>query len=381
MAARRELYKRKGRRVYAKQTLELEDWLLPVAYCNEAVDLNLRSFTPQEEAEFFEQEDARYRFEAPTHGFVGRDLDILKLERSLDRHNVILLQGMGGTGKTTLLRYLQEWWQTTHFAEGVFYFGYDERAYTVEQIVFAVGQQVYDRYEAATFQAMPSLGAKVAKLTRFLKANPYVLMLDNLESVTGEPLAIPNTLPLEEQGLLKDFLAKLKGGKTKVVLGSRSPETWLEPVFDAPGGVNRYVLRGLDPEARSDLAQAILERQGKGSEEIGLLRKDREFRRLMGLLAGYPLAMEVVLANLRQQEPGEVLVALQDQGVSGLNEGGTARTDNIVKCVEYSHSNLSPEAQKLLLCLAPFMSFFNRGFLPQLCGAAKATGSVCGLSI
>jgi len=160
LAARRELYKRKGRQVYAKQVLDLEDWLLPVAYCNEAVDLNLRGFTPQEEEAFFEQDAARYRFEEPTYGFVGRDLDILKLERALDRHNIILLQGMGGTGKTTLLRYLQEWWQTTHFAQGIFYFGYDERAYTVEQIVYAVGQQVYDRYEAATFQAMPMLGGE-----------------------------------------------------------------------------------------------------------------------------------------------------------------------------------------------------------------------------
>ncbi|MGF1515541.1 MAG: CHAT domain-containing protein, partial [Elainellaceae cyanobacterium] len=193
-AARRELYQRKARKAYSNQTVELEDWLLPVAYCNEAVDLNLRSFTPQEDAEFFEQDAARYRFEAPTYGFVGRDLDILKLERSLDRHNILLLQGMGGTGKTTLLRYLQEWWQTTHFAEGIFYFGYDKQAYTVEQIVFTVGQRAYDRYEAATFQAMPTLGAKVAKLTKFLKANSYVLMLDNLESVTGEPLAIQNTL-------------------------------------------------------------------------------------------------------------------------------------------------------------------------------------------
>ncbi|MEO0407956.1 MAG: tetratricopeptide repeat protein, partial [Cyanobacteria bacterium P01_A01_bin.135] len=362
-AGRRELYKRKQRRAYANQMVDLEDWLLPVAYCNAVVDLNLQSFTDEEEEKFYEKIASRYRFEEPTYGFVGRDLDILKLERALDRHNILLLQGMGGTGKTTLLLYLRQWWQATHFAKDIFYFGYDERAYTAEQIVYAVGQQVYPRYEAARFQAMPSLPAKVAKLTKFLRANSYVLMLDNLESVTGQPLAIQNTLPPEEQAALKDFLTELKGGSTKVVLGSRSPERWLEPVFDYGTGINRYVLKGLDPEARSHLAQAILVRQGKCDEEIADLRQDGAFKRLMKLLAGYPLAMEVVLANLRQQGPEEVLAALQGQGVA-LNEGGEARTDSIVKCVEYSHSNLSPEAQKLLLCLAPLSSFFRRDTLP-----------------
>jgi putative ribosome biogenesis GTPase RsgA len=95
----------------------LEDWLLPVVYCNQAVNLNLREFTPEEEEKFFESLGSQYRFTQPEYGFVGRDLEILKIEKALLRHNILLLQGMGGTGKTTLLNYLREWWQTTHFAK------------------------------------------------------------------------------------------------------------------------------------------------------------------------------------------------------------------------------------------------------------------------
>jgi hypothetical protein len=59
---RKELFNRKGRKAYYNQTIDLEDWLLPVVYSNQSVNLNLREFTPQEEAEFFASLGSQYRF-------------------------------------------------------------------------------------------------------------------------------------------------------------------------------------------------------------------------------------------------------------------------------------------------------------------------------
>ncbi len=152
---RKALYNDKNRRVYFNQVVDLEDWLLPVVYANRAVDLRLRAFTPQEEEAYYDGEDARYRFTSSgcgaTFGFVGRDLEILKIEKALLRHNVLLLQGMGGTGKTTLLNYLRDWWQRTGFATDVFYFGYDEKAHTLQQILHEIGKRVFDEYEFRQF--------------------------------------------------------------------------------------------------------------------------------------------------------------------------------------------------------------------------------------
>jgi tetratricopeptide (TPR) repeat protein len=39
------------------------------------------------------------------------------------------------------------------------------------------------------------------------------------------------------------------------------------------------------------------------------------------------------------------------------------KTESILRCIDYSHSNLSPDAQQLLLCLAPFTSVFDTGVL------------------
>jgi tetratricopeptide (TPR) repeat protein len=261
---------------------------------------------------------------------------------------MLLLRGMGGTGKTTLLNYLREWWQTTQFAKDVFYFGYDERAYTLEQIIQNVGQRVYDEFEWASVQPL-SLEAKAEMLAETLCGEPYILMLDNLESVTGQELGIQNTLPEAEQAKLRDFLLKLVGGKTRVVLGSRSGEEWLAQVYRD----NRYALQGLDPQSRTELAEKILEKQVSSPQRIEQLRQDNDFGRLMKLLAGYPLAMEVVLANLTRQSPAEILAALDAADVN-LDSGSEDKTQSILKCVEYSFQNLPDESKRVLFCLFPF---------------------------
>jgi tetratricopeptide (TPR) repeat protein len=356
--SRLELFNQKQRKAYFNQTIDLEDWLLPVVYSNQPVNFNLREFTPEEEEKYWKFLDRQYRFPLPTYGFIGRDLEILKIEKALLKHNILLLRGMGGTGKTTLLSYLREWWQRTHYAEQIFYFGYDEKAWTLEQILFDIGKQVYGRFEQAKFQAM-SQQAQVQKLVQKLRSESQVLMLDNLESITGQKLAIQNTLPESERNKIKDFLERLAGGETKVIFGSRSGEEWLQ---ERTFRQNIYYLQGLDRESRSDLAEEILKQTIGEKKKIEKIKADDDFKRLMKLLAGYPLAMEVVLANLKQQNPHKILEKLQAADIS-LDTGSEEKTESILKCVEYSHSNLSPEAQKLLLCLAPFSSFIDRRYI------------------
>ena len=353
---RLELFNNKQRRAYYNTIIDLEDWLLPVIYCRGKINLNLRPFTPEEEEKYWEHIGNQYVFPLPEYGFVGRDLEILKMEKALLKHNILLLKGMGGTGKTTLLNYLREWWQKTNWATHIFYFGYDRKAWTLEQIVYEIGQGIYNRFEQASFQGM-NLKARVKKLEQKLRSEAYILILDNLESVTGQPLAIQNTLPENEREAIAEFLKNLVGGKTKVILGSRSEETWLQRrTFKE----NIYQLQGLDQESRTELAERILERQAKSRKNA--IKKDDYFKRLMKLLAGYPLAMEVVLANLKRQSPEEIWQGLQLAELADV--GDKDKTNNIIKCVEYSHSNLSEEAQKLLLCLAPFSGFIPRGVIP-----------------
>lgn len=108
--ARQELYNSKGRRAYFDQTVELEDWILPVVYQNREQKLAVRELTRDEEADYYARKAVSYKSQEPAYGFIGRDLDILRIEKKLLGRNLLLVRGMGGAGKTTLLHHLAAWW-------------------------------------------------------------------------------------------------------------------------------------------------------------------------------------------------------------------------------------------------------------------------------
>ncbi|MBA2285112.1 MAG: tetratricopeptide repeat protein, partial [Ktedonobacteraceae bacterium] len=349
--ARVELQRHKGRRVPYNQLIDLEDWLLPVVYQNQPQRLAVRDFeTPQERTTYHESLAARYREPATNYGFVGRDLDILQIEKHLlARRNIVLVRGMGGAGKTTLLHHLASWWQTTGLVEQVFYFGYNERAWTRQQIMTQIAKRLLSEWAyLRDFQPL-SPDAQQDMLTQKLRASRHLLILDNMESITGARLAIQHTLSKKEQAALHRFVTDLAAGRTLVVLGSRGGEDWLaKGTFED----NVYDLPGLDPEAASMLAEHILKRHNALK-----YREDTDLRKLLKLLDGFPLALEVVLSNLERQTPKEVLDALQAGDVSlDPKASSQEKTESILRCIEYSYSNLSPEAQQLLACLAPFTS-------------------------
>lgn len=355
---RLELYNDKGRRAYFNQTIDLEDWMLPVVYQNRALKFTPRAFTETEAREFYETRAHQFKPQEPSYGFQGRDLDILEIERALLRRNLLLVRGMGGAGKTTLLKHLGAWWQKTNWVGRVFYFGYDEKAYTRQHILHSLAQQLLSPVEfASQFQPL-GLDAQQALVVQRLRARRHLLLLDNLESITGVALAIQNTLPPDEQRALKQFLTDLAGGQTLVLLGSRGGEEWLR---DGTFADNVYELTGLDPEAASTLADLILERQ-----HATKYRKDENLKRLIELCAGYPLALQVLLENLARQTPAEILNALQaGEEQIDFNKDTGDKTQSILQCIAYSHSNLAPDAQQLLTCLAPFTSVINAQWLPQ----------------
>jgi tetratricopeptide (TPR) repeat protein len=359
--ARKALYERKERRGWFNQRVEMEDWLLPVVYENQPQPVMVGEFTVAELAADEEEKKRRYRGSVSMYGFFGRDLDILRIERRvLTRRNVLLVRGMAGAGKSTLLHHLGEWWQETGLVGEVFYFGYDTRRWTRQQLVEEIGRRLYGSQEFERRMQSKNEGVQQEMVVEKLLESSCLVILDNLESITGTQLAIPNRLTKEEQEELISLLSALVGGKTLVLLGSRGEEKWLAPgTFED----NSYELPGLDEEAAAELAERVLVKHG--AERY---RDDADLRRLLKLLDGYPLALEVVMANVGRRSPKEVLDALEGGSASldashGGAEGEKARTRSLLACIGYSNSNLSPGAQQLLQCLAPFTGVIHREWL------------------
>jgi hypothetical protein len=293
--ARQALYNQKERRVFFNQQIELEDWLLPVLYQNQDVRFSLQRFTPEKEKAFYQGKANLYHAsQQPSYGFFGRDLDILQIEkRLLIKGNILLMRGMGGAGKTTLLHHLASWWQRTGLVQQVFYFSYDERAWNRQQIMHTIARKLLNKRELLTFQSL-SLNVQQVRLVHLLKSSRYLLILDNLEAITGAPLARQHTLPRKEQESLRLLLADLVGGQTLVLLGSRSAEEWLaKGTFEE----NYYELMGLDREASSQLAERILERQ-----QATRYRRDPNLSKLLKLLYVERLKQQPALANLQFEQ-------------------------------------------------------------------------------
>ena len=371
---RRELLNNKGRTsAWFGEEIELEDWLLPVIYANGQVRLNLRPRSIEDDLDRLEEGLPPCPIKQPEYGFVGRDTDILAIERCLlkPNGNGLLLQGMGGAGKTTLLAHLWEWWHRTGLIEGAFYFGYDRKGYTFPQILSEIGRSLLSDGDWLKFQARP-LQTQAQFLRKRLRAVRYALILDNLESVTAAQLSVPNGLPEEERTAIAGWLRSLVGGKTLVVLGSRGREPWLSAVY----GSNHLTLAGLDPAARLVLAEKILQRVVGEPQTIAAVKGDGDFTKLMKLLAGYPLAMEVVLGNLGRLSPGEVLAGLDGADVDLDRPDAQDKTESILRCIDFSFCGLSEDAQGLLVCLALFSGFIDRADLENY---AKQLESVPGL--
>ena len=387
--ARYALYDNRKRRACFNQHISLEDWVLPVVYQSgdgaACAALPLRKSTLDEDAAWNASLETRYRAPGTAYGFVGRDVDILEIEKMLlrpregSRRNLLLIRGMGGAGKTTLLHHLGEWWQTTRFVEEVFYFGYDKEAWTLDRIMDSMAARLYGGETAPrgpglagpdgfmTFRAM-NRAAQKQKLAGELRSRRHLLVLDNLESITGAHLAIRHTLPPDERERLRDFLADLVEGETLVLLGSRGGEGWLMEGASPPLRMSDvYELPGLDEEAASVLAERILERAVPDVRKRDDCRKEKAFGRLLKLLGGYPLPLEVVLANLSRQAPEKVVEALEAGDVhldSKDTQSETEKHPPLHRLLPRQPGARSPEAP---LLPGPF----RRGGLERPAGALQ----------
>ena len=351
---RRRLFDVPDRQGYFDQTLPLQDWVLPVVFGQRALTLGLRAMQPVEIEAFEAREAAVGEEPVLGYGFVGRDLDVQGIERMLlidpDR-NQVLVQGMAGAGKSTLLGHLGWWWRHTGLVGEVFSFSFEQRAWTADQMVRAIAARLWPGLvEFATWETL-SQTAKRERVARELRSQRHLLVIDNAESITAAPAAIPHALSGPEREVLRAWVARLRAGRTLVVWGSREAETW---VAADSFGANVYELGGLDPQAASELADRILTRHHATSHLADPTQR-QALNELLELLGGYPLPLEVVLPILATIPPTRVLEELR-AGSGSVDPAGLIRS-----AIEYSHGKLDPTVQHSLALLAPFTAVIPAG--------------------
>jgi hypothetical protein len=231
------------------------------------------------------------------YGFIGRDSAVVALERAMRRPPAgILIHRLAGIGKTTLTRGFVQWLADTGGLQTPpFWFTFND----IHSSQHVINQMVAGLFGTAAIAA--DMAQKLAALTQVLRDQPYLIVWDNFESVSGIPgTEVHPCLPEPDRLQLRDFLYALRGGKTKVII-SRSPETaWINRTH-----CYRLPLGGLQGEDRWTYCDAIV-------RDLGLTanRHDPHLGALMDFLDGHPLAMRVMLTQLAEHsaaEPGERL--------------------------------------------------------------------------
>jgi tetratricopeptide (TPR) repeat protein len=342
VAAGRRAALNQRQRPSPKGDLPLQDWIVPVLYQQEAYSpfkpfgqnsLDIESFLEQPAAESlvgFPDEGV--------YGFVGRDYDILRLERAFRQNHVVLLQGMGGVGKTQLACGLAQWMSETQGRSLCFFRSFEHGASLIN-VVNQVGRAIWGE----KFSQYPWEQQQQAVMN-YLKAQPCLLVWDNFEPVAGFPTGNEPLLMDAEREDLKQFLKDLRGGQSWVLITSRREEPWLDC------GYTLQNLQGLSQADTEEFAAKVLRSAGVDRATL-----PPEYLELMKLLGGNPLALRVVLPRLKTETPLQLIEALR-QGLDkfkGNSEEG--RDKSLTVSLDYSFTKLSNHAQRHL----PFLGLFS----------------------
>jgi len=359
-AGRQAMLQERGR-VCVRGTFPLDDWLVPVLYQQEPLDFSFAKVATQAKEPAPSKLPAEVLNNRDPYGFVGRDGPLLELERAMRRPPpAILIQGLGGVGKTTLARGFLQWLDATNgLGEGSFWFGFQEIR-SAEYVFNRIGEALF----GGTF-ATAGVEDKINGLAQAFQEHRFVIVWDNFEVVQGIPgTHVTANLSAEDQNLLARFLDKLRGGATKVIITSRSPEDWL-------GHERRFLLPlgGLEGEERWEYCTAILRDLGKT-----INRDDKDLVELMKLLGGHPLAMRAILPRLENLTARDVANALRSN-LAALGVGVDDAQAKMTATLAFVEQSLPGELRPLLVLLAMHEGFVDADYLEDMAKAVDAIWS------
>ncbi|MBN9121049.1 MAG: CHAT domain-containing protein [Planctomycetes bacterium] len=354
-AGRQEMFRDQGR-VCPRGTHKLEDWFVPVLYQHEPPDLSFAATAAAPaKRESRLPEEAREDKRADPYGFVGRDGAVLELERALHRDPAgVLITGLGGVGKTTLARGFLRWLDETNgLGDGALWFSF-AGVRSAEYVFNRLGEVVFGNPAFATLDA----GQKVELLVSALRERRVLIAWDNFESVRGiAGTAVTPNLSAEDADRLRDFLAGLRGGKTKVLITSRSTEDWL----GAPNRGKPVALGGLDGEERWEYANAIV-------KDLGLTvdRTQSEVAKLLDLLRGHPLAMRVLLTRLEKESAAQLTARLEANFVAARSGAADESETRLFATLRFATDALPAAWQPLLVPLSLHDGYVVESLLTEM---------------
>lgn len=350
-------------REIAYDTVELQDWVVPVVY--EAAPTVLFpklpkppyasiSISPETVAPRWGNLDSALP-PPPDAGFFGRDDSLLDLDRAFDTQKVVLLHAYAGDGKTSTAAEFVRWYASTGGVSGPVFFTsfeqYKPLARVLDSIEWEFGTDL--KRQGINWLTLDDSERRTVALN-VLRQMPVLWIWDNMEQVAGFPEGRPSSWSAEEQQDLADFLRDAQETKAKFMLTSRRDERgWLG---NLPA---RITLSPMPMQERVQLTRALAHKHGQRLSDV------EDWQPLLRYTEGNPLTITVVVgealrAGLKTRQQIENFVANLRRGEAAFaDEDEQGRASSLGASLDYGfeHAFTTEERKRLaLLC-------FYQGFV------------------
>ena len=255
--------------------------------------------------------------------FYGRSQEIDQLSQWIlrDRARLIAILGIGGIGKTTLAANLAQ--QLKGHFQSVAWLSLRE-APPLDNLLSNVLKQLANHEKFAT---EASLNDKIDRILSYLKASNCLLILDNVESILEKGRRIGEYQSgYEPYSILLRRIGETSHQSCLLLTSREKPKEITE--FEGENSPARCLnLSGLTTEAESIL------------RDKGIAGSSAEFRQLVGLYNGNPLALKIVPETIKNIFDGSIAdflatnTAIFDDRISSLLAEQFNRLSNLEKSI------------------------------------------------
>lgn len=319
---------------------QFQDWMVPHHYSRAPLRFAApsQSITPPPRPMALlgpiKSRDARLLSVEPDGGvFIGRDAELLSLDRALTGTHLALLTGPIGSGKTELAKALARWFQLSGAIDDpsyVFFQTFEPRAssYSLNEILDPIFEALASlRPDWKVTCDTPKKREDAVLLA--LQSDRCLVVLDGFEAVLGQTALSHFQLDQLEQEHIRRFLKAAKQSSSSILISSRSREAWLMPseidergAFLASEDIAFISLAGLEHGDDLAFAKEVL----ASTVDLGHpnLRDELAVQDLLVYLAGNPGCLRALLPQL-QRHPATVLLGRLRSDFWRLAEDGRAK--------------------------------------------------------
>ncbi|MBP1823282.1 tetratricopeptide repeat protein [Mycobacterium sp. OAE908] len=282
--------------------------------------------------------------------FVGRRHELTDARYRLERSRLVTLTGVGGVGKTRLALRLAEDVRRA-FPDGVFVVELAE-VQDPALLGYAVAEAVGAREPTARW--------RLTTLTDHLAAKKVLLVLDNCEHLVQACGVLVDALLRSCPGLRVLATSRQRlgiGGETVVTV----------PPLSTPLASQRATAESL---TQYDAVNLFLDRAEAAAPDFELTDDNSsELARLIGLLDGIPLAIELAAVRLRALTLDQILDRMDDRYrlLTGGSRSAPSRQQTLRASIDWTYELCSPEEQLIWARLSVFAGSFELDAAEGIC--------------